>query len=258
MFKAVVPLFEKNVTLNYHQVLPTNSPTVYTEDTTLGMNLRNIFQTLAGLMEHLRFYHRQWYLVCQMYSQLYVSISKVACPVPAISWTLSDLLLKHNTIKHTTCKAIEIHFKLPKTHPFPPTLLVNFKCFSMVWLVQKKIPNKKNINLNNECSPFFRTTHPTHLFFVVSFFGSSIQQWQDLWGTLMWAIIYWLARVILVWLSHRRCGKTSLDGWWMGVPGWWFVGSVQYETVIPGFPCFGGCLVRTSCFWRGFLERGGV
>ena len=143
MFKAVFPLFEKNVTLNYHQVLPTNSPSVYTEDTTLGMILRSIFQTLAGLMERLRFYHRQWYLVCQMYSQLYVSISKVACPVPAISSTLSDLLLKHNTIKHTTCKAIEIHFKLPKTHPFPPTLLVNFKCFSMVWLVQKKTQTKK-------------------------------------------------------------------------------------------------------------------
>ena len=26
----------------------------------------------------------------------------------------------------------------------------------------------------------------------------------DLWDTLMWAMIYWLARVILFWMSHRR------------------------------------------------------
>ena len=98
-----------------------------------------------------------------MYSQLYVSISKVACPVLAISSTLSDLLLNHNNIKHTTCKTIEIHFELPKTHPFPPTILFGVLSTSMVFLVQKKTTPKQKTSTNNESS-IFRT--PSSIFVV--------------------------------------------------------------------------------------------
>ena len=47
MFKAVFPLFEKNVKLNYHQVLPTNSPTVYTEDTNFGDDPQEFFSNFG-------------------------------------------------------------------------------------------------------------------------------------------------------------------------------------------------------------------
>lgn len=36
--------------------------------------------------------------------------------------------------------------------------------------------------------------------------------YMDLWNTLMWAIIYWLARVILFWLSHRRSFPMFIHG----------------------------------------------
>ena len=51
--------------------------------------------------------------------------------------------------------------------------------------------------------PFFRAVFP-----------------QDLWNTLMWAIIYWLARVILFWLSHRRSGARVRCRTWQWNTHW--------------------------------------
>lgn len=138
-----------------------------------------------------------------MYSQLYVSISKVVCPVLAISSTLSDLLLKHNNIKHTTCKAIEIHYILSYLKPshFHPPFLWILNAFLWFGWFRKELPNK---NINESSIHLYPSVSRSNRTFGVPWCGPSST------GSLVWSFF-----------GSHIAGASLDDGWDSG----WMLGA---------------------------------